>query len=899
MYRILISGYYGFNNIGDESILRTMIDNLREKFDDIEITVLSQDPKDTMEKYGVHAVERMSLLQIVKAVRRCDLLIFGGGSLLQDVTSSTSIFYYLAIIRMAQLFKKKVLLYSQGVGPIRRGFNRWLTSRYLKKVDEIAVRDEASARLLKEIGVGEDKISVTADPVMRARRGDIEKGKALLNAIGRREDDPRPLVGWAIKSADPNAAFLDEIAKSIRWLKEEHGVDSVLIPFHYEQDAVVVKAISEKLDGDVYAITKKYLSDEMLSIIGNLDLLVGVRLHSLIFASIMDVPAIAVSYDPKIDAFMESVGGKCVADVHNFTFETFQNAYAETAENRDAILAVTAERAGALTARLDEYDESIKKVLLTCESHDDDFAEVPAEVSEQVIEEEKGVEEVPPKTEKKKKTGIATIIGGVMMITILAKVFGILRESVQANVFGAVDAFYASYNKTIYLFTTVAYAMCIAAVPFITKAMAKNRREGIGVANNLVTYSLVLSLIGLGLWELATVPGIADLLMGSPAADMLLYMRIMALTLPVIVATYLFVAVYQSMDHFSLQGSMSLPYSVFLILFLLIFAKSDFLLPYVIAVSVAWLLQFAMTVPYAVKERYVYKPRLDLKAGYIGSFTKMVIVTIVTTSAYLFCYLIDASHAEQLGQGVTSAFYYADKLFTPLVTTFIYSIGVVLFPKLNRKFAGTNYREYMEYVWNITSNTLIIVFPVCAVLTVLGEPMITVLFESGEFTAADTAATTAIFMMYSLGMAGFCVIDLLNKSFFTMNRLFAPFAISLVVIALNAFLDGLFGMSGAAVALSTAVVMTVGAVITVKVMFRKNECRGIVKILPAMKSLLIASVVGVVIWFLKEAILLDGDGKILLIVKSVGIGAVAMILFFIGSHLLKLKEITELLKKRK
>ncbi|MBQ1252078.1 MAG: polysaccharide pyruvyl transferase CsaB, partial [Firmicutes bacterium] len=540
MYRILISGYYGFNNIGDESILRTMIDNLREKFDDIEITVLSQDPADTREKYGVHAVERMSLPQIIKAVRRCDLLLFGGGSLLQDVTSSTSIFYYLAIIRMAQLFRKKVLLYSQGVGPIHRGFNRWLTARYLRKVDEIAVRDEASAQLLKDIGVEETKISVTADPVMRARRGDIEKGKELLAAIGRKEEDPRPLVGWAIKSADPNAAFLDEIVTSIRWLKEERGVDSVLIPFHYEQDAVVVKTLTERLNGDVYAITNKYLSDEMLSIIGELDLLVGVRLHSLIFAAIMDIPFIAVSYDPKIDAFTESVGGKCVADVDTFTFDIFKEAYTDTVERREEILAVTAERREELTSRLDDYDESIKKVLATCESHNDGVLPVEDSV---VVEEEAPApvedESVREEPKKKKKTGIAAIIGGVMMITILAKVFGILRESVQANVFGAVDAFYASYNKTIYLFTTVAYAMCIAAVPFITKAMAKNRREGIGVANNLVTYALVLSLIGLGLWEISTLPAIADLIMASPAADMLLYMRIMALTLPVIVATYL------------------------------------------------------------------------------------------------------------------------------------------------------------------------------------------------------------------------------------------------------------------------------------------------------------------------------------------------------------------------
>ena len=896
MYRVLISGYYGFNNIGDESILRTMIDNLRAKFDDIEITVLSQNPRDTMEKYDVYAVERMSLPQIAKAVRRCDVLIFGGGSLLQDVTSSSSIFYYLTIICMAQFFRKKVLLYSQGVGPIHCSSNRKLTSLCLKKVDEIAVRDEASVKLLKEIDVDPQKITVTADPVMRAPRGDLEKGARILGGLGYEKCEGRRLMGWAIKSTDLSLPFLDEIAKSIAWLKEERGIDSVLIPFHYEQDAVVVKTIAEKLQGNVYCITEKYLSDEMLSIIGNLDYLVGVRLHSLIFAAIMEVPAIGVSYDPKVDAFMESIGGKCMSDVSHFSAERFCDAFDEMVENRDAMMAVTAEKTAELTARLDHYDDRIKAVIHSCKGHKGSVKPIPREVEPEPEVTEKAPE--PPNPEKKKKTGIAAVIGGVMMVTILAKVFGILRESVQANVFGAVDAFYATYNKTIYLFTTIAYAMCIAAVPFITKAMAKSRREGEAVANNLVTFSLMVALIGLGLWELATVPGLANLIMPSPDADMLLFMRIMALTLPVIVATYLLVAVFQSMDHFTLQGSMSLPYSVFLIVFLLFFAKSGLLIPYVIAVSLAWLLQFAMTIPYAVKEHYIYKPRLNLKADYIGSFSKMVVVTIITTSAYLFCYLIDASHAEQIGPGITTAFYYADKIFTPLTTTFIYSIGVVLFPKLNRKFAGTNYREYMEYVWTITSNTLIIVFPVCAILTVLGEPMITVLFESGEFTAADTAATTAVFMMYSLGMAGFSVIDLLNKSFFTMNRLFAPFAISLVVIGLNAALDGIFGFNGPMVALSTAIVMTVGAVITVMVMFRKKECRGIVKLNSALKSLAIALVVGVIAWILKDLLLWDSDGKIMLIIKSVGIGIIGMIIFFVGSYLLKLKEITDIIHNK-
>ena len=885
MYRVLISGYYGFNNIGDESILRTVLLNLREKFDDLDITILSHNPQDTSEKYGVHAVERMSLPKVLKAIKNCDLLIFGGGSLLQDVTSNGSIFYYLFVIRMALMFKKKVLLYSQGVGPIRGAFNRRLTARYLKKVDEIAVRDEASAKLLTDIGVPGEKIAVTADPVMRIRRADPEEGKEIFRSIGLEKQEGRPIVGWAIKSSDLSSPFLEEIARSIRWLDDTYHVDSVLIPFHYEQDAAVVNQIADRLDGKVYCIREKYLSDEILSIIGNLDCLVGVRLHSLIFAAIMDVPSIGISYDPKVDAFMDSIGRRCISGTDDFSLEKFREAYGETMERREEILQTTAEKAAELKARLEAYDERIKAVM----------DQVPEEEEETSLP-----QETAENTETvRKKKGIAAAIGGVMMITVLAKVFGILRESIQANVFGALDAFYASYNKTIYLFTTIAYAMCIAAVPIITKAMTEGRKKGEYVANNLVTFSLMISLIGLLLWELVSMPPLSDMFFPSMGGEPLIFLRIMALTLPVIVVTYLMVAVYQSMDHFALQGSMSLPYSIFLILALLLFMERESILMYVIAVSAAWLLQFAMTLPYAVRERYFYRPVIRFRETYIKDFTKMAVVTIVTTSAYLFCYLTDASHAEKLGAGVTSAFYYADKIFTPLTTTFIYSISAVMFPKLNRKFTKSNSRQYMEYVWNITSNTLIIVFPVSVILMVLGGPIVKVLFESGNFTADSTVETTAIFMMYTLGMAGFSVIDLMNKSFLTMNRLFAPFVISIGIILLNVIFDMIFGFNGYLLALSTAAAMTFGAVITVLVMFRDKAGRGIVRFGPILKSILLSAVVGVIAWLLKDAMLFAADGKILLVLKSLVIGVVSVLVFFGGSYLLRLKEITDVVGGRK
>ena len=200
MYNILISGYYGFNNIGDESILRTVIDNLREKLPDIDITVLSHDPAQTSAKYGVKAARRMSLWDIFRSVLHCDLLLSGGGSLLQDATSARSILYYLFILRLAQLMGKKTFIYSQGIGPISDPRNRRLTASALRRTNGIVVRDAKSRDLLLEIGVPEYLIHVTADPVIRVKKADPALGHAILEQEGCPRKEGVLTVGWAVKA---------------------------------------------------------------------------------------------------------------------------------------------------------------------------------------------------------------------------------------------------------------------------------------------------------------------------------------------------------------------------------------------------------------------------------------------------------------------------------------------------------------------------------------------------------------------------------------------------------------------------------------------------------------------------------------------------------------------------
>ncbi|MBQ7714196.1 MAG: polysaccharide pyruvyl transferase CsaB, partial [Oscillospiraceae bacterium] len=816
MYNILISGYYGFDNIGDESILRAVVNGIRARLPDCALTVLSHDPAATREKYGVEAVDRMSPLAILRAIRRCDMLISGGGSLLQDVTSSKSLHYYLAIIRLAKRFGKKVFIYSQGIGPIDRSANRRATARALRRADGIVVRDERSANLLEEIGVPRERVVITADPVLRMPRVDKSAGAAALAKAGLPEQR-KLTVGWAIRERDLTSPFLAEVEESIRWLKETCGADSVLIPFHYEEDLAASEALAARLRGAAVCLREKYLSEDMLSVIGNVDVLVGVRLHALIYAAIMGVPMLGVSYDPKCTAFLRSVGMEPLSTKAAFTAAAFEERFPAVLEQGEAQTAAVSERVAALQSKLNANEDMICALLAADEA--------PARTAEPPAAEQSGA-----RTAGSSDSGARTAgaIGLVFLLTVLAKLTGIVREMLQANYFGTgadADLYTAAYNSTIYLFTTVCYALCIAAVPILTKAFAKGRERGFRAADNLLTLTLLGSLAVLGLWQLlASTPLLRAIWKNAAAADLgrlTRYVRVMSLALPVVAAAYLMVAMFQAMDHYTLQGSMSLPYNVFLSLYMLAAGARLGIGGVVVACTAAWLLQLGMSVPYARKERYRWRPTLDLRVDYIGDYFRTAAVTVLTTSVFLFCYLLDTSRAASFDGGAVSAFYYADKLFTPLTTTVLYSIGAVVFPRFNREVENADGKGYLAYIWNVTESTLLFILPVCAMMCAFGTDIIRVIFESGSFTADSTAVTGGIFMMYAFGMCGFSVLDLLGKAYYAMRKTLVPLLVNVGILLANLLLNRVFH-TGAGIALATSAALTLGAAAMAALLFRAS-----------------------------------------------------------------------------
>ncbi|SHJ86266.1 polysaccharide pyruvyl transferase CsaB [Tepidibacter formicigenes] len=345
MPKVLISGYYGFNNIGDEAILKGVIDGIKSLSQDTEIVVLSQYPDFTEKKHNVRSIKRMNVFSIIKELKDCDLLVSGGGSLLQDVTSKRSIMYYLGVIYLAKLFNKKVMVYSQGIGPVNKSFNRNLLKRVLNKVDFINVRDEKSKKELIDMGVNKD-ILVTIDTVFGIKEPKVDIGKQILKELDI--DIDRKIVGISIRPWQNNKEIIDEIRKVCEILVKEYDYQVLFIPCHFYSDLKIMKEvlknIDENLKHNVYVLEKYLYVDEYLSLIGNLEFLIGMRLHALIFSVLMKVPVIGLSYDPKIDNFLNILGKNKILPILNINFNDIINEVKYLVKNIDKEIQIVNEK---------------------------------------------------------------------------------------------------------------------------------------------------------------------------------------------------------------------------------------------------------------------------------------------------------------------------------------------------------------------------------------------------------------------------------------------------------------------------------------------------------------------------------------------------------------------------
>ncbi len=347
MSKIVISGYYGFNNLGDEAILESMVESMKQLFHNTsalntnpeDICVLSANPQLTSRSMNVSSVNRSKFISVVSAIMHCDIFISGGGSLLQDITSKWSIRYYLALIWWALVCRKKVFLYAHGIGPVHGRLNRWLMKWIIKHVDIISVRDEKSMVYLISAGIDKQKIHLTADPVIGMSNTDKVSGKKILeHAFGSMDYQSKPLVGISLRSKDFST---DEIRQKLKYLIKSLGEEYniIFLPFHLGEDMDICQwIVQENIADNITAIVDSISAKDMMSVVENLDILVGERLHSLIFASVAKIHFIGISYDLKIDAFMNIFSRKALCDVSEFIHVDLKKEIADRLSSAQEVL---------------------------------------------------------------------------------------------------------------------------------------------------------------------------------------------------------------------------------------------------------------------------------------------------------------------------------------------------------------------------------------------------------------------------------------------------------------------------------------------------------------------------------------------------------------------------------
>ena len=277
----------------------------------VEITVFSNTPAATRSMHGVKAAYRWNPLSMLLKIITCDLLISGGGSLLQDVTSSRNVGYYLAVIKAALSFKKKVMIFSQGIGPINNEKNRAKVLKVLRRCDCVTVRDSISADFLKELSPELD-VHIVSDPVMAFDRKDIDVEKeigGLLHESGvpaSSGEDRNPLLLVSMRLWKGNT-FFEPVAKLLD-SQIEKGWDVLLVPAHFPADKDAIEKLRELMTAKPYSIDKLLNAQQFIALTARADKVFSMRLHGLICAAAMGVPALALSYDPKVDGFMEQAG---------------------------------------------------------------------------------------------------------------------------------------------------------------------------------------------------------------------------------------------------------------------------------------------------------------------------------------------------------------------------------------------------------------------------------------------------------------------------------------------------------------------------------------------------------------------------------------------------------------
>jgi len=336
--KVLITGYFGFGNVGDEMILHVM--KKRFKKEGYCIYSLVNNPQETNE------FDRSRIKHIYHTIRRSDIVINGGGGILQDKTSSKSLYYYLSIIKIAKMLHKKVTVFAQGIGPVNKKIDKIVLRNTLNTVDLITVRDRHSSNILTDIGVKKEAY-LTGDLAFlyeREKSISLPFKNFIIYAIGKAK-------------RTPSLKTLTSIGDYIQ--KRTH-LPIIILPFYPKKDSEIAEQVANTLKSPL--IIPKYI-EQYPYIVGKSKFVVGMRYHSLVVSGLKEKAFVGLSYDPKVIFLMKKLEVNGIEDYGNLSLNNFKNVFEKNFEEQVTIQKKLAEKVAILKEGAEKNFEFFKNTF--------------------------------------------------------------------------------------------------------------------------------------------------------------------------------------------------------------------------------------------------------------------------------------------------------------------------------------------------------------------------------------------------------------------------------------------------------------------------------------------------------------------------------------------------------
>ncbi|WP_295616636.1 polysaccharide pyruvyl transferase CsaB [uncultured Intestinimonas sp.] len=316
----LVCGAYGRGNAGDDAILEAIVRELRQIDPDLPVWVLSRTPDDTRMTYRVNSIYTFAFPKFLWRMRKTRLYINGGGSLMQDVTSHRSLWFYLFTISAAKKLGNRVLMYGCGIGPIHAPANRKRCAHVLQRnVDMITLRDTHSLTELQDMGIDAPEILLSSDPTVILPAASSEVIDGMLESRGM--DPHGRYIGFTLRPWPGFEEKAEIFGRAADYAWEKHGLTPVFLPIEKRLDVAACKRAAVHMKAPHFIIEDTGASDHTIGLFSRMQVVVSMRLHALVFSAGQGVPLVGVVYDQKISSFLSYIGQDLFTDLKDVTYE--------------------------------------------------------------------------------------------------------------------------------------------------------------------------------------------------------------------------------------------------------------------------------------------------------------------------------------------------------------------------------------------------------------------------------------------------------------------------------------------------------------------------------------------------------------------------------------------------